>query len=1031
MILLRALGNCVIETPESHLTPNQEILFATALFFSLSGNRKITRDAIEQALWPDLERSGRAHHRLRQTILKLKESGFPIVRADGFLRCANPIRTDVDRLLAAASDHPLPLLPDSFLFLPDYAPRVSTVYSHWLDAKRLEVNSALIRILLEHIRHARNHGQWAKVEALTQACGEIDPYNEEAIFARAESVALRGGKLEALALLDDYATELGDAPAEMRAPVNQMRRRISERREPPAYAAREKPLLGRADDIAVLNTALTAADAGSGQTIVIEGDIGMGKTRLVNEFGDFALLKGGEVLYTRAQPSDKIRPLSVFIDLVPALRKLRGAIGSKPESLECLNRLTQHAPAYPAWSRGGDPHSIADNILSAMLDLLEAVSEEKTIVVVVDDAQWLDPASATLCESIAHWMDSKKMLLVFCVRGDASDWALATKLHRVKLLRLLPLAVEDSTKLAKAFLSSRGKTSSPADISRFVQAGEGNPFFLAELVSQWTESGCTHATPPSLIAITNQRLDRLSRRALQILQACVVLGRFSSIARLEKVLEIPAFELVEGLDDLGKSSIIRVEQLPGEYSDPRILCSNDFVGSAALRLLSGPGEVAMHRRVGLVLEQETDADYSPSLLRESALHWEKAGDSAHAIGLTVSYADHLLRIGFPSEAIQSYRKAIGFCASAPQQTGVLAKLVFALYAIGSWREVCETVKELNSLEGGTNGHDAHSEIELVNLEAKWRSSNEWSDLLVRVKDCIFAEDASDTHRVRAAALGLKLATNVGAGEELDHIYSAVENVLGSPSIDEEARLYVEMVYHIDRGDMDRGKRAAEHLVARERGKGSVADLVWSLVNAAQAMRRCGLMKSSIEYLNEAFELATRSNLPTRARTVAHHLVRTSLAQNDIALARHWLKIAKDYPTPSEDLHTRHEHLYYGSRIALIDGNLIEASKLCDQISSPNDQSLLRKISLVALRLRLATSRRAGRAHVRRLLRDLIELYEVECARGGQDFEAFSLYLGRRYVGEECLAVKQLQDYVRLFRRERGDPSQEILEALVS
>lgn len=1029
-ISLRALGDCSIETPSSTLTPNQDVLFATALFVILNRGRKITRDAIELAIWPELQNSANAHHRLRQTILKLKEAGFPIVREKGFLKCRLPILTDFDGILTTPKEHELPALPESFELLPDYAPKISIGYAHWLDEKRLEINSSLVRILLEHIRYARNRGEWQRVEYLTRTCHRIDRYNEEAILARAESVALRGGKLEAIALLDEYVKDLGDAPIEMHLPANIMKRRISERKEPRPYDAPESSFLGRSAELASLNSALEEAIDGTGQCWTVEADLGMGKSRLLGEFAAFAQLRGAEVRYTRLQRSDRSRPLSFFVEIVPALRQLRGAIGCSPDSLECLERLTAKTPLS---TRPTDPLTIAENIVAAILDLFDAVCEERTVVLMVDDAQWLDTGSLTLLEAIACWALQHKLMLVFSIRTPHSDFQVGTRLPSLNVIKLEPLHRADSAALVKALLSNDPKQISQKSVDWIVEIGQGNPYFVRELVRQWQETGRQRETPASLVAITNQRLRRLSKCALQILQTCAILGRFSTIARLEEVLEFKTFELFDGLDELGQSSMVRMEYLFSDSnSEPEIACAHELIGSAALKMLSDPAQIAMHRRVALILERETNSDFSPSIVAESALHWEKIGDQKHAFRLTASYADHLMIIGFPSDACVGYRKAIDLCVSPVQRTAMLMSLIPALYAAGEWKEVRSSISELESLAQSTDSPlPAHSDIEMIGHEAKWRSSTEWSDLLQQVKTCIFAESATPEHRVRAAVLGLKLATNVGTVEELDQIYRAVQDELDNDLIDFRSRLYVDMVYHIDRGDMDRGEAAARKLVEIERGTASSSNLVWSLVNAAQAMRRCGEISAAIEFLEEAFFLAKNKKLTTRACTVAHHLVLTGLAKDDISVAQEWLKVAEELSTPSEDVHTKQELHYYGARIALRCGNYQKTSELCAEIRSDCDQSLLRRISVLALEIRIAVESSSSIAEVNKLITSLTGLYEVECARGGQDFEAHSLYLARKYVGETKLAIQQLEDYVHIFRRERGAPSQEIVDAMLN
>ena len=1026
-ILLRAIGNCVIETATARITPRQTIVFAAALFLILNRHRKVVRNAIEQVLWPSLHNCGRAHHRLRQTVLVLKEAGFPVHRENGFLVIAHPVTTDFDELLSPSQETPSIPIPNCFEVLPEFTPNLSVEYSHWLDERKSEIHANLVRFILKHIRIARNRGEWARVEDLTRMCGSIDPFNEEAILARAESVALRGGKVEALALLDEYVADLGTAPPELKLPADLMRRRISERRDEPFYDARETSLLGREKEMATLSSALESAEQGRGYCCIVEAPVGMGKSRLLSEFAAFAQLKGHVVRFSRPQPSDQSRPLSIVTELVSGLRKLRGAIGCAPESLECLDTLTASSSANVKPYHSSYGPSATENLFAAVLDLLDAVSEDKTILIIVDDAQWLDPPSLKLFETIFTWANGRKLLVVFAFRDSASEWPFVRKVKTAKVLRLSPLKNEQSTSLVEELAQQRGKTPTQEDAKRFVLLGEGNPFFLRELVGQWADSGNLENTPASLVAITNERLNMLSRSALRILQTCAILGRHSSVARLEQVLELRSFELIDGLNELGSRTLVRTERLPGDNTlDPRVVCAHELIGSAALHLLSPPAELAIHRRVGMVLEREIHDDYAPSLVAEAAHHWEKAGDTKHALGLTMSYAGHLMSIGVPTEAIHFYRKALTFCQFPSETLGATQSLITALYAAGRWQEVTEEIADLrNGLSAKDKSLFGHDEIELIGFEAKWRSSNQWNDLLEHVKKCIFADDAPIQHRVRAAVLGLKLATNVGTGEELDQIYSAIEADLENKLIEPDARLYVEMVYHIDRGDMGKGQDAASSLIEHERKSGNSANLIWSLVNAAQAMRRCGRRESARDYLEEAFTIAKQKNLPARACIVANHLVLTALSDDNLKKAREWLKIARSYPIPLEDLHTHHELLYYGARVALLEGDVNEALSLFNRILAQDDQSLLRRISLIALQLRLHVALHSSTDEVKPLVSKLGELFAIESARGGQDFEAFSLYQGMCYLGNQDYALGMLSEYVNNFRREKGPPPKEI------
>src|SRR4029079_8607393 len=96
--------------------------------------------------------------------------------------------------------------------------------------------------------------------------------------------------------------------------------------------------------------------------LLLKGEAGIGKTRLIAELSRFSKLQGFKTIRINCRPNYQHRPLSAFVELVPLLRALPGAIGCSPENLQFLDRLTRHQPnrqgalmetTDPAWIFGG------------------------------------------------------------------------------------------------------------------------------------------------------------------------------------------------------------------------------------------------------------------------------------------------------------------------------------------------------------------------------------------------------------------------------------------------------------------------------------------------------------------------------------------------------------------------------------------------------------------------------------------------------------------------------------------------------
>src|SRR5687768_4618622 len=222
MLELRALGNAEIQTDVAILTPSQEIVFASALYLVLERERRVSRSSLAELIWPSVDPSARAH-RLRQTLLQLKKLGFPVsADRDRVSLATREIRTDIDHIEVSgngAFEH------QALEFLPGYSPPFSEPFRDWVDRKRSEINSQSSRALLALLSVERSRADWHSVERIARGILRLDPFNESAVLALAESSAMRGQKRQAVTMLDNYLSEVGANP-DIRLPTALLRRRI-------------------------------------------------------------------------------------------------------------------------------------------------------------------------------------------------------------------------------------------------------------------------------------------------------------------------------------------------------------------------------------------------------------------------------------------------------------------------------------------------------------------------------------------------------------------------------------------------------------------------------------------------------------------------------------------------------------------------------------------------------------------------------------------------------------------------------------
>src|SRR5688500_2256067 len=403
MIVLHTLGDALILVGDRKVRPSSLLVFASLLYLAMERGRRVPRAALQEMLFPDSdERSG--PHSLRQLLYKLRQLGAPLESdATSVALPADRVRHDTSQNGGAH--------PATVKFLPDYESEISERFSEWLEVKRAEVAKDVRMKLASAIEEHREALNWSAVERDAQLLLSVDPFNEVGTFALAEAAALSGRKAVAIKILSDYEKETGRT--DLRLPASLLRRRIVQAVPEPVATLSALPFVGRDAEVKELRKYIARARAGQPYMYVIGGEAGIGKTRLLTETAALAALEGVSVFTVRCQAHYASRPLSVFIELVPALRAAPGALGVSPESLASLNSLTSHAEEQAGPLDSRDDIARSHFLLAGIRDLVHAVAGEQPVLVAVEDAHWADHDS--LCElNRLVQRDSNVALTIVC-----------------------------------------------------------------------------------------------------------------------------------------------------------------------------------------------------------------------------------------------------------------------------------------------------------------------------------------------------------------------------------------------------------------------------------------------------------------------------------------------------------------------------------------------------------------------------------------------------------------------------------------
>ncbi len=402
---------------------------------------------------------------------------------------------------------------------------------------------------------------------------------------------------------------------------------------PPPERVGELPLVGRAVELRRLTEAFEAI-VDDGAAIVIEGESGVGKTRLAAEaIGGFAR-RGARVIVARAHAGERGLAYGALAQL------LQAAIASRDEPLAPALRdeLARLLPALGA-APGGDLEQPGARLrfLESACDVIAGASHGKGVVVFVDDLQWCDSASLDALAYLARRLRGRRLLLLCTRRSDEPDperryAPLTDRAQRVALARLRREHIID---LARQM----GLDQAAAD--EVFRDSEGLAAFVAELL----RPGRPEQPSGGVREAIEARLDAASEAAAQVLGAAALIGRTFDPGTIQAASGRPEEEVALALEELVARGLVNALEDAYEFGHERLrVLAEERLGPARRR--------ALHRRIGDALRGRRA---EPAVF---ARHYELAGQDPPAAAAHAAAGDRARTLGAGAEAIAHYETAL-------------------------------------------------------------------------------------------------------------------------------------------------------------------------------------------------------------------------------------------------------------------------------------------------------------------------------------------------------------------------------------
>ncbi|MEM7114811.1 MAG: BTAD domain-containing putative transcriptional regulator [Chloroflexota bacterium] len=557
-------------------------------------------------------------------------------------------------------------------------------YDNWVLAERDRLRELYASALQRLAELAETERDYKAALAWTQRLLQYDPLRETSHQEMMRLHLLAGDRAKALSSYHLCATtlseELGVDPSSETEEIRQRILRLEEgnEREETAVLTSTVPLVGRNEEWQQLAAAWQQAQKGKASLFLVQGEGGIGKTRLAEELVDAVRRQGIAVAHTRAfaaQGAAAYAPVAGLLRQKPyaqALATLETVWLTElarllPELLEAHPNLTLPHPMKEAWQQQRFHEALARGCLAIGQPML----------LHFDDLQWCDAESLAWLRFLLDFEPKAKLFVVGTVRDDEIDETHPVyRLHldlqrrgRSQALTLQPLGVNAVAKLATKVV---GQTMSAAAAANLFADTEGSPLFVLEMLRAGGESFETFETeravgaengnaqggrrlPPKVQAVIQWRLRQLSKSARQLVAKAAVFGRSFTAQLLLQANQGQEEEVIFALDELWRRRIIR-EQGADSYD-----FSHDRIREVAYQEISPIMRRHWHRQAAQALESNEVS------LRETAsqiaIHYKLAGLHKQSITYFQMAAQHATRTFSNKQAIDYLGEAIELAES--------------------------------------------------------------------------------------------------------------------------------------------------------------------------------------------------------------------------------------------------------------------------------------------------------------------------------------------------------------------------------
>jgi DNA-binding NarL/FixJ family response regulator/tetratricopeptide (TPR) repeat protein len=429
--------------------------------------------------------------------------------------------------------------------------------------------------------------------------------------------------------------------------------------------------VGRVNELAELELDLREASAGSPVVVLVCGESGVGKTRLVRELE--RRLSEQDALALRGEAVEEADGELPYAPLIGALRPL---VRDRHPALGALSRgsRVQLGALLPGLDDEGHVSEASGpsgqvRLFEGLLELLHLLSVEEPVVLTIEDLHWADRSTRTFVDFLARGLRRERIMLVLTYRTDELHRrhplrSLLAELERLERARRIELAPFDRDELAEALADILGEPPAAELVERLHARSEGNPLYIEELLAAGLDG--RGAAPQSLRDAFMLRIERLSPDA-QAAARALAAGRALDEEMIAEVTVIDH----EALHTALREAVAEQVLVAGE--DGRLTFRHALLREALYDDLL-PGERSeLHLALARAFEDRADADgdRGVDLASTIAHHYAAAGDQPAALRATVQAALAARELHAYGDAADLAERALELWPRVPDAYGII------------------------------------------------------------------------------------------------------------------------------------------------------------------------------------------------------------------------------------------------------------------------------------------------------------------------------------------------------------------------